>query len=174
MPKISRTQIDEDEKKLLRILRQNSGDTIDDIAKKGGFSRQKTWRTKRRLEANNTIWGYTAVIDDQKLDKKRYLMLVKKSAEPIGDAINKITKLTAGAKGEKIGIDVLSVGYMFGEYDVAIVFSADGIMNAKKFKEIMSIELPNLISKIEIMEYIFLLRDGGITNPEIEKMREFF
>ena len=174
MPKSSKKQIDEDDKKLLKILQTNSGDNIDKIAKKCGFSRQKLWRIKKRLEKDKTIWGYHAVVDDGKLDVTRYIMLVKRSSQPIGDAINKITKLTAGKKGEKIGIDVLSVGYMHGEYDVAIVFMADGIKNAKKFKEIMITELPNLISRMEILEYVFLLRDGGITNPEIEKMREFF
>ena len=174
MPKSSRKQIGEDDKKFLKVLRKNSGDSIENIAKKCGFSRQKVWRIKKRLEKSKTVWGYHAVVDDEKLDRTRYMMLVKRSSQPVGDAINKITKLTAGKKGEEIGIDVLSVGYMYGEYDVAIVFTADGIKNAKKFKEIMTIELPNLMSKMEILEYVFLLRDGGITNPEIEKMREFF
>ncbi|UCF12381.1 MAG: Lrp/AsnC family transcriptional regulator [Thermoplasmatales archaeon] len=174
MPKSSKKQINEDEKMLLKVLLTSSGDNIEDIAKKCGFSRQKVWKIKKRLEKDKTIWGYNAVVDNEKFDKNRYLMLVKKSGQPVGDAINKITKLTAGKKGEEIGIDVLSVGYMHGVYDVAIVFMADDIKIAKKFKEIMAIELPNLISKMEILEYIFLLRDGGITNPEIEKMRAFF
>ena len=174
MPKSSKKQINEDDKKFLRVYRKNSGENIENIAKNCGFSRQKISRIKKRLENNKTIWGYNAVVDNEKLDRKRYLMLVKRSSQPIGDAINKITKLTAGKKGEKIGIDVLSVGYMHGEYDVAIVFMADGIKNAKKFKEILISEVPNLIRKLDLMEYVFLLRDGGITNPEIEKMREFF
>jgi len=174
MPKSSKKQINEDDKKFLRILQQNSGDSIENIAKNCGFSRQKVWRIKKRLENNKTIWGYNAVVDNEKLDMKRYMMLVKRSSQPIGDAINKITKLTAGKKGEEIGIDVLSVGYMHGEYDVAIVFMADGIKHAKKFKEILISEVPNLIRNLDLMEYVFLLRDGGITNPEIEKMREFF
>ncbi len=174
MPKSSKKQIDEDEKKFLQVLQLNSGESIESIAKKCDFSRQKVWRIKKRLENNNTIWGYNAVIDEEKIEKKRYLMLVKRSTQPTGDAINKITKLSAGQKGEKIGIEVISVGYMHGEYDVAIVFMADSIKNAKRFTEIMINELPNLIGKMEILEYIFLLRNGGITNPEIEKMREFF
>ena len=174
MPKSGRKQINEDDKKFLRILQTNSGDNIEKIAKNCGFSRQKVWRIKKRLENNKTIWGYNAVVDNEKLDMKRYMMLVKRSSQPVGDAINKITKLTAGKKAEEIGIDVLSVGYMHGEYDVVIVFMADGIKNAKKFEEILISELPNLIRKLDLMEYVFLLRDGGITNPEIEKMREFF
>ncbi|EMR75054.1 transcriptional regulator [Thermoplasmatales archaeon SCGC AB-540-F20] len=174
MPKSSKKQINEDEKKFLRVYGINSGDSIENIAKNCGFSRQKVWRIKKRLEKSKTVWGYHAVVDDEKLDRTRYMMLVKRSSQPVGDAINKITKLTAGKKGEEIGIDVLSVGYMYGEYDVVIVFTADGIKNAKKFKEILISEVPNLIRKLDLMEYVFLLRDGGITNPEIEKMREFF
>ncbi len=174
MPKSSKKQINEDEKKFLRVYGINSGDSIENIAKNCGFSRQKVWRIKKRLEKSKTVWGYHAVVDDEKLDRTRYILLIKRSSQPVGDAINKITKLTAGKKGEEIGIDVLSVGYMYGEYDVAIVFTADGIKNAKKFKEILISEVPNLIRKVDLMEYVFLLREGGITNPEIEKMREFF
>ena len=104
MPKSSKKQINEDEKKLLRVLRQNSRDSIENIAKNCGFSRQKLSRTKKRLEENRTIWGYHAVVDDEKLDRTRYMMLVKRSSQPVGDAINKITKLTAGKKGEEIEI----------------------------------------------------------------------
>jgi DNA-binding Lrp family transcriptional regulator len=174
MPKSSQEQIEEDEKKFLSVIKDNSSESINNIAKKCGFSGQKAWRIKKRLEENNTIWGYNAILDNEKINKKRYLMLVKKSTEPTGEAINKITKLSAGKKGEKIGIEVLSVGYMHGEYDVAIVFLADDIKYAKKFKEIMINELPNKIGKMEILEYVFLLRDGGITNPEIEQVREYF
>ena len=174
MPKSSKKQINEDDKKLLKVLQTNSGDNIDKIAKNCGFSRQKLWRIKKRLEKDKTIWGYHAVVDDEKLDVKRYIMLVKRSSQPLGDAINKITKLTAEKRGREIGIDVLSVGYLHGRYDVAIVFTAENIIHAKRFKEILTNEVPNLIKEIELMEYVFLLRDSGITNPEIEKMREFF
>ena len=47
MPKSSRKQTDEAEKKLLKILQKNSGDSIENIAKKCGFSKQKVWRIKR-------------------------------------------------------------------------------------------------------------------------------
>jgi DNA-binding Lrp family transcriptional regulator len=174
MPKSSKKQINEDDKKFLSVYRKNSGDSIENIAKNCGFSKQKVGRIKKRLKKNKTIWGYNAVVDNEKFDMKRYMMLVKRSSQPVGDAINKITKLTAGKKGEEIGIDVLSVGYMHGEYDVTIVFMADGIRNAKKFKEILISELPNMISEVEIVEYVFTLKEGGIVNPEIEKIREFF
>ncbi|MCK5261081.1 MAG: Lrp/AsnC family transcriptional regulator [Thermoplasmatales archaeon] len=174
MPKSSKKQINEDDKTFLKMLQKNSGDSIESIAKRCGFSRQKLWRIKKRLEKDKTIWGYSAVVDDEKLDVKRYILLVKRSSQPIGDAINKITKLTCEKKGREIGIDVLSVGYLHGEYDVAIVFTAKDIILAKKFEGILSSECPNLIKELILMEYVFLLRDSGITNPEIEAFREFF
>jgi DNA-binding Lrp family transcriptional regulator len=174
MPKSSKKQIYEDDKTFLKILRKNSGDNIENIAKKCGFSRQKLWRIKKRMEKDKTIWGYNAVIDDEKLDVTRYIMLIKRSSQPLGDAINKITNLIAEKKGREIGIDVLSVGYLHGKYDVAIVFTAENIKLAKKFSEILAAEGSNLISEVELMEYIFLLREGGITSPEIKKFNEFF
>jgi len=174
MPKRSIKQIGEDEKKFLKVLQTNSGDSIESIAKRCGFSRQKVWRIKKRLEKDKTIWGYSAVVDDEKFDVTRYIMLIKRSSQPLGDAINKITNLIAEKRGREIGIDVLSVGYLHGRYDVAIVFTAEDIKHAKKFSEILVAEGANLISEVELMEYIFLLREGGITNPEIKKFKEFF
>ena len=174
MPKSSKKQASEDEKKLLKILQKNSGDSIENIAKKCGFSKQKVGRIKKRLEKNKTIWGYSAVVDDEKLDVKRYMLLFKKSSQPTGDAINKIVNLTVQQKSEKIGVDILSGGYLHGRYDWMVIFTAKDIINAKKLGEILLTEYPQLISEVEIIEYVFTLKEGGIVNPEIEKIREFF
>ena len=47
MPKSGKKQIYEDNKKFLKILRTNSGDSIESIAKKCGFSRQKVGESKK-------------------------------------------------------------------------------------------------------------------------------
>jgi DNA-binding Lrp family transcriptional regulator len=174
MPKTSKEQIDADEKKVMKLLQQNSGESIDNIAKKCGFSRQKVWRIKKRMEDNKSIWGYTAVADDEKLNKNRYIMLFKQTSEPLGDAINKIIDLTVSKKAEEIGIEILSGGLIHGFYDWVVIFRAKDIKNAKKLGEILLGTYPKLISEVEIMEYIFLLKQCGIVNPEIDKLKEFF
>jgi hypothetical protein len=126
------------------------------------------------LEKNKTIWGYNAVVDGEKFNQKKYMILAKRSTQPVGKQINKIADFTVEKMGEKIGIDVLSVSYLHGVYDVAVVFMTDDIIKVKKFKEIILRELGDLLEEIEILEYIFLLREGGITNPEIDKLRDFF
>lgn len=68
MPRKSRAQIRDDEKKVLKALQKNSKEGIDAIAKLCGFSRQKVWRIIKQLEKNEFIWGYTAITDDRKLN----------------------------------------------------------------------------------------------------------
>ena len=55
MSKSSRDQIDKDEKKLLYELVKNSNESIETNAKHCGFSRQKTWRFIKQLEAKGLI-----------------------------------------------------------------------------------------------------------------------
>jgi len=102
------------------------------------------------------------------------MMLLKRSSQPAGDAINKIINLTVQKESGKIGVDILSGGYLHGRYDWVVIFTAKDIKNAKKLSEILIAEYPQLISEVEIIEYVFTLKEGGIVNPEIEKMREFF
>jgi len=174
MPKSSRKQIDEDENKFLKILQTNSGDSIESIAKRCGFSRQKLWRIKKRLEKDKTIWGYPAVVDNEKRDLTRYIMLIKRSSQPVGDAINKMINPTFQKKGEEIGVDIISGGYLHGKYDWVIIFTAKDIKHAKRLGEILLREYPQKIKEIEIMEYVFTFKEAGIENPQMKKMLEFF
>ncbi len=174
MPKSSKKQIDEDDKKLLKILQTNSGDNIDKIAKKCGFSRQKLWRIKKRMEKDKTIWGYHAVADDEKLGLRRYIMLLKRSAQPLGDAANNMSDLTMHKKGEEIGVNIICSRYLHGKYDWMFVFTAEDIKHAKKFSEILTRGYQHVIREIVIMEDIFSVKECGMVNPEIKKLREFF
>lgn len=174
MPKSSKSQIDADEKKFLRVLQQNTDDSIESIARRCGFSRQKVWRIKKRLEKNKTIWGYNAVLNNEKLGLKRYIMLIKKSVQPVEDAVTKIIDLTMHKKGEEIGVDILCSSYLHGKYDWMLIFSTDDIKNVKKFSETLVREYQQVISEIDIVEDIFPVKRCGILNPEVNKLKEFF
>ena len=174
MPKNSREQIDVDEKKVIKELQKNSKESIDKIAKKCGFSRQKVWRIIKKLEKNKTIWGYYAVVDNEKVDMKRYIMLIKRSNVPMGETVNKIIDLTMHSKGEEIGINILCSSYIHGLYDWMFIFTASDIKNAKKFSELLTKEYQQAISEIYIMEDIFSVKKCGIVNPDMKKFKEFF
>ena len=174
MPKNSREQIDADEKKVIKELEENSKESIDKIAKKCGFSRQKVWRIIKKLEKNKTIWGYCTVVDNEKVDMKRYVMLVKRSNVPMGETINKIVDLTMHSKAEEIGVNILCSSYIHGLYDWMFIFTARDIKNAKKFSELLTKEYQRAISEIHLLEDIFSVKKSGIVNPDMEKFREFF
>ena len=57
MPKISKETRVKDERKVLEILQSNAKGSIDDIAKKCRFSRQKVWQIIKKLENEKAIWG---------------------------------------------------------------------------------------------------------------------
>jgi len=174
MSKVSREQIDADEKKVLQELQKNSKESIDSIAKKCGFSRQKVWRITKRLEKNKTIWGYCAVVDNEQLDRKRYIMLIKRSSKPLGDTVNKIIDLTMHVKGKDIGVDVIDSSYLHGHYDWMLIFTATDIKNAKRFSEFLSMEYHHAISDIHLLEDIFSVKKSNVVNPNVEKLRDLF
>jgi len=173
MPKSSRNQIDDDEKKILRQLKMNSKESIDNIAKKCGFSRQKVWRIIKRLEKNKTIWGYSAVVDTEKLGQKRFIMLIKRSNKPLGDTINKIIDLTVHSKSQEIGVDISCSNYLHGYYDWMFAFTTVDIKNAKKFSEMVIKEYQPVISEIQLLEDIFSVVKCNMVNPNIKKIKEF-
>ena len=173
MPKTSREQITNDEKKILHELQKNSKENIDKIAKKCGFSRQKVWRVIKRLEKNKTIWGYHAVVDIEKLDLKHYLILIKKSIKPVEETANMIVSREIERKADEIGITIHASHYLHGRYDWQICFTAENIAKAKQFCEkIKALYFPS-IEELELLEIIFAVKEGGIENPDVEKLKSF-
>ncbi len=175
MPKSSSEQIKQDEKKILDELVKNAYKSINHIAKSSGFSRQKVWRVIKNLEKNKTIWGYTAIVDYEKLGKKRYIMLVKRTNKPLSEEIlDKVINRDLENMAKKRGIEVINSIYINGEYDWLITFSANDIKDAKNLLELFFKLYPESISEIDLHQYMFPLEYEGILNPEIKKLKDFF
>lgn len=174
MARKSVSQIKKDEEKILDALKKNARGSIEDIANKYRFSRQKVWRIIKRLEEKKEIWGYYTVVDDEKLDRKRFFILIKRSTEPLDDAIQKIIDLTLHAKGEKFGIEVESSSYIHGRYDWIFVITANDMKAVKRFTHLLIKEYQIWVSEVHILEDIFPLKKCGIVNPETSKLRDFF
>jgi DNA-binding Lrp family transcriptional regulator len=175
MPKSSKKQIDEDEKKLLKVLQTSSGDNIENIAKKCGFSRQKVWRLKKRLEKDKTIWGYNAVFDDEKLGLRRYLILIKRTNTPISKMqLNIINSRKVKQVSSKLGINIECSFYIHGSYDWFIMVTAKDIRFVKKVIEVFTILLKGFISEVQVEEVIFSVEKNNFTNPNLDQIKEFF
>lgn len=172
MARKSIKQIKKDENKILSALKQNARGSIEDIAKKYHFSRQKVWRIIKRLEESKEIWGYYTVVDEEKLNRKRFIILIKRSTEPIDNAIQKIIDLTLHEKGEKLGIEVEASSYLHGRYDWMFIITAEDMRNVKRFSHLLIKEYQIWISEVHIIEDIFSVKKCGIVNPNVDKLKE--
>ena len=175
MPKSSREQIDNDEQRILRELQNNSKESIDKIAKKCGFSRQKVWRIIKRLENNKTIWGYRAVVDDEQINMKTYLLLIKGRRLPIGNpAENDVVERTMDKLGEKIGVIVEDSIWLHGDYDWIMSFLAEDLKTAKRFYEALTQQYRENISELKLLETIVTVKKGGFNNPRVAESKKLF
>ena len=173
MTKSGKKQIYEDEEKVIAELQKNARESIKKIAENCDFSYQKVGRIIHNLEENKKIWGYCAVADNEELNLNRYIILIKRSTEPIDDAISKIIELTMHRRGEEIGVNVECSSYLNGRYDWMFILTAEDIKSVKKFSDILTKEYQSVISDIHIMEDIFSVKKCGIVNPHMEKLRDF-
>jgi DNA-binding Lrp family transcriptional regulator len=174
MAKSSKKQIYEDGLKVIAELQKNAKESIDIIAKKCGFSRQKAWRIIKGLEENKTIWGYAAVVNEEKQEQKRYMILIKRTTLPIEEKlVDKITTRQLEKSASEIDIKIESSMFTHGTFDWVICFKAKDMMHAKKFSEIVNKTYWGYIGELHIMETLFPIRIQGILNPEIEKLKEF-
>jgi len=168
MPKRSKKQINEDEKKVIEILQRDSSFSIDDLAKECGFSRQKIWRIKKRLEEDKAIWGYHAVVDNEKLNVNLYIMLIKLKNLPIDNGLEKnFVDRTIDKLGAKIGVTVKDNIWLNGNYDVMVSFLAEDLKKAKHFQEIFMRTFADYILELQLLENICIIEKDGFVNPKI-------
>ena len=176
MSKSGREQIDADEKKVLHELQKNSKESIDKIAKKCGFSRQKVWRIIKRLEKNKTIWGYHAVVDDNKLGQKKYFIMIKRTSKAASqDKMNLVLKRELKQEAKKVGVTVESSYFIHGVYDWLLCITTESIAQVKKFCEVLNfLYKEGFVSDIQIFEVIFPVEVNNFNNPNMDEFLSFF
>ena len=175
MPKTSKEQIANDEKKIIYELQKNSKENIEKIAKKCGFSRQKVWRVVKRLENNKTIWGYHAVVDDNKIGLQQYFVLIKRTTKPFSkEHIDSIIKRVIQTEIAKMEIIIENVSYVHGEFDGIHIIRASNVVQVKKYCEILNKLSKGYISDMKILEELFPIEKNGIVNPNIEELKDIF
>ena len=175
MAKSSKKEIERDEKKVLYELMQDSSQSINDISNKLNFSRQKVWRIIKKLEDEKTVWGYTAIINNEKIGTKLYILMGKRTTKPIPKEMIDIViskKFEKLAKKNNCILD--STYYLHGEFDFISTYRAVSLQDAKRFQEEFNRLYQGYIEKTKLLEVLFPLRRIGIFNPEIDKFSEFF
>jgi DNA-binding Lrp family transcriptional regulator len=173
MAKSSKEQIEDDEKKVIIELKKNSNESIGGLAKKCGFSRQKVWRIVKRFEKNNIIWGYNAVVDEEHLNIKGFLLLIKLKHLPIENKLeNEIANGGLENIANNFGIIIEDNVWIHGEYDIVMNFSAFDLKTAKRFHEILITAWTDNIEDSKLFEKIVTIKKNGFINPRINKTKK--
>jgi DNA-binding Lrp family transcriptional regulator len=174
MSKSSSQQLVKDEKKILDVLKTNANESVDVIAKKCGFSRQKVWRIIKKLEKNKTIWGYTAVCDDESYNLKHFTMLTKRTTLPVDQKMLQeilTTRLDDLIPGTFIRIE--NIQYLHGCFDGIFTFLAEDLVTAKKFYEQFNKRFNKYITAVELLESILIIRKQSVRNPRLKEQIKF-
>ena len=174
MPRVTKEQIEMDEKKVIAHLMEDASQSINDIAKKCNFSRQKVWRIIKRLEKNKVFWGSTVVVDEEKIGKRGYCILIKKSVYPVTEELaGKIIRRDIEKLAKKLDVMIEDSFYTHGKYDWVLYITAPDIAVAKKFSDSLVKLYETYIADIDVLETLFPIKKSGLINPQRERLREF-
>ncbi len=166
--------MDQDEKRVLSELVKNSNKNIETIAQQCKFSKQKTWRIIKRLEAKDLIWGYTAIFNEEKMGLKHFMVLIKRSMKRLDETtINVIVSRKLEDIIKEVGVTIESSSYVHGDYDWVLTLTAKDIIQAKKFSDKLVTLHPGMIENITILETLIYIKKHYILNPEKSRLKEF-
>jgi DNA-binding Lrp family transcriptional regulator len=173
MPKQSKEKIAEETQNVLAALQQNAKENLTKIAQQCHMSKEKILRTIRHLEKNQKIWGYTAIVDEQDLPYKKFILLLKRTMEKFDDTkMDDMISKRFKPLYEQLRVRIESTYYIHGEYDWVVVFTAPDLLQAKKFSKILFDHYPGYAEKVDIMEILFTGRAHYVMNPDQSKLRE--
>jgi DNA-binding Lrp family transcriptional regulator len=179
MVKNSNAQKIEIEEKILKELQKNCRISPDEIGKKCGCSRYKVNRIMKKLEEDNIIVGYTAVLNPLRLNLKYIFLLVKRSTVPLDEEILK--RIESSRKTDLSRetdfvpeVDVKSIAslYVHGNYDWIVSFTAKDISIAKDFCNKLIKYYNKYINKLELLEVVSPIRMNGLIIPSEGEMKE--
>jgi DNA-binding Lrp family transcriptional regulator len=170
MSKSGKVTLFKDEKKILKVLQTNARDNIEDIAKKCKLSPQKVSRIIKKLEAEKTIWGYSAISDGRVNNLKHYVMLIKRTSIPFDKSVVKF--MVTGRLEQLVSdieFEIENAEYVHGLYDGIVSFWTDNIVSAKKFVSEFNKKYQGYVSNVVILETLIPIRRNGIKNPNMKK-----
>jgi DNA-binding Lrp family transcriptional regulator len=164
----SKSQNKQDEMKVLFNLRKNARDSIDQIAKNCKFSKQKVSIIIDDIIQNKKIWGYSVVIDNEKIDYKFYYFLIKAKRLPLNSPVEMdIIEEKLDNLGYKMGIFVEDNIWIHGDYDWMMSFMAKDLYSAKKFHNKILEKYGDYFRELKILESIVTVKKSGFSNPNL-------
>ncbi len=166
-----------DELHVLNFLEQHAKESIDEIAKRCNFSRQKVWRIIKHLEEDHIIWGYAAITSEEKKNLKHFVLLLKRTMLPFDEATKKevIQENLADLLPDTIRnlIEIENIYFTHGRYDSVVTFYAPNLVAAKKVQDAISQNLNKYFDEYLLLETLFPVRKQGLKNPKIKVLADY-
>ncbi|MEA3559404.1 MAG: hypothetical protein U9R75_09155 [Candidatus Thermoplasmatota archaeon] len=159
--------------RILNELLKDPTRSLEEIARACRSYRQKVWREKRKLEDSGAVWGYTAVVDENAIDWKSFILLIKLKPLTSDQAQLLINRHLTNAPGE-LSIRLMDTYYLNGKYDLCVIFAAQSGMTARKYYDSIRQEYEDYLEdRPEIIDIAFSLIRWGKVNPNVHKLKEF-
>jgi len=158
---------------VLQHLLDDPTKSVKDLAKRMKTYRQRVWREKKQLEDDNIVWGYTAVVDETKMNHALYMLLFK--GKPISrEFVDIFTKRIITNEFSNMGVRLINVLYVNGEYDFIVMFSAPNQALARRYYDsLRTVYADHLIEKPTMININFQAVREGKKNPDIKKLYDF-
>ena len=135
-------------------------------------NRQKIWREKKKLEEDHVIWGYTAVVDESKLNHVSYIMLLKMKLMT-KELVDTLLGRLYIKEQEKHNVRLEDLWFVNGQYDWVLRFSAPDYITGRRYYETIRLVYDKyLLEKPLMMDLNFCLVSEGKINPKLERLRE--
>jgi DNA-binding Lrp family transcriptional regulator len=161
------------EDKILKELKKNCRLNLDEIGKRCGCSRYKVAKIMKRLEDNNIILGYSAIINPSKINLKHYILLVKRTSQPFDEEmIKKIPVMTERDFVPNVNIENIDTLYVHGNYDWVLSFTAPDISVAKEFCNKIMKYYSKLLEDLELLEIVAPFRLNGFVMASSDEIKE--
>ncbi len=159
--------------RILNELLRDPTRSLEEIARACGSYRQKVWREKKKMEDSGAVWGYTAVVDEDAIDWKAFILLLKFKPLTQDQADLLIRRHLTNAPGE-LDIRLMDTYYLNGIYDLLVIFAAPDWITARKYYDSIRIEYERFLeARPEIIDVAFSLIRWGKVHPTIERLKEF-
>ena len=141
-----------------------------DLARDLDSYRQTIWRKKKKMEDQQVIWGYTAVIDEAKRGNVVFLILMKTNPMT-GDLAELLTHRIRTREPAKKGIRLIDAFQVNGEFDMIIRFSAPDHTTARNYYDTLrAVYKDYLLEKPVMVNVNFIMVAEGKVNPELNKI----
>jgi DNA-binding Lrp family transcriptional regulator len=148
--------------------------SLASLARKLGRGKTSVWRQKQQLEDNNTIFGYTTVVDETKVGCELFILLIK-FKRITKESVDKAMSDLKNPFANKMGIRVINSYFTIGEYDMVIVFAANDNIAAKKYFDVIRERYSDdFEERPKLLDISFTSRREGIINPDLTPLKNIF